>query len=159
MGRWNGAVWNMVFSGCQGAPSSHCGTSGGHPYTNVQSSPLIAEKPYITESGGKYFLWIPHVEHNKVGTTPNWSNALKVDFERVFVAHETDSAQTITSKLDQGLHVVMQPGNYHLSDSIKVNKPNAVILGLGMATLIPTNGKPCIEVANVEGVRLAGFVV
>ena len=102
----------MVFSGCVGAPSTHCGTGGGRPYTNVQSSPLIAEKPYISESGGKYFLNVPHIEHNKVGTTNGWKNAEKIDFSRVFVANEHTSAQTITSKIDAGLHVVLQPGNY-----------------------------------------------
>lgn len=111
-GRWSGGNWNMVFSGCVGAPSTHCGTGGGRPYTNVQSSPLIAEKPYISESGGKYFLNVPHVEHNKVGTTNGWRNAEKIDFSRVFVANEHTSAQTITSKIDAGLHVVLQPGNY-----------------------------------------------
>jgi len=75
------------------------------------------------------------------------------------VANEKDSAATITSKLDSGLHVVLQPGNYYLADSIRVNKPNAVILGIGMATLISNNGKPCIEVGNVEGVRVAGMLL
>jgi hypothetical protein len=54
---------------------------------------------------------------------------------------------------------VIQPGNYYLSDSIKVNKPDQVILGIGMATLISDNGKPCIEVGNVEGVRVAGLLL
>lgn len=158
-GRWQGGSWNMVFSGCQGAPQTHCSNRGGGPYTNVQASPMIAEKPYITESGGKYTLNKPHVEHNKVGVTANWQNSEKIDFSHVYVAHEGDSAATITSKLDQGLHVVMQPGNYYLSDSIKVNKANAVVLGIGMATLISNTGKPCIEVGNVEGVRIAGVLL
>jgi len=57
------------------------------------------------------------------------------------------------------LHVVVQPGNYYLSDSLKVNKPNQVVLGIGMATLISNTGKPCIEVGNVEGVRVAGLLL
>jgi len=40
-----------------------------------------------------------------------------------------------------------------------VNKPDIVILGLGMATLISTNGKACIEVGDVEGVRIAGILL
>ena len=54
---------------------------------------------------------------------------------------------------------MIQPGNYYLSDTIKVNKANTVILGLGMATLISNTGKPCIEVGNVEGVRIAGILL
>jgi hypothetical protein len=34
-----------------------------------------------------------------------------------------------------------------------------VILGMGMATLIPTNGNAAIEVSNVDGVRIAGLLL
>lgn len=150
----------MVFSGCVNAPKSHCGYGGGSkPYTNVESTPLIAEKPFITEKGGKYTLNVPHVEHNKVGTSHDWNNFNRVDFSHVYVTHPGDSAATINSKINEGLHIVIQPGNYYLSDSIKVTKPNQVILGIGMATLISNTGKPCIEVANVEGVRVAGLLL
>jgi len=54
---------------------------------------------------------------------------------------------------------VLQPGIYKLTDSIKINKENSVLLGIGMATLISTTGKPCIEVANVGGVRVAGILL
>ena len=40
-----------------------------------------------------------------------------------------------------------------------MRKANAVILGLGLATLISTTGKPCIEVGNVDGVRIAGILL
>ena len=158
-GRWSGGVWNMVFSGCNNAPGSHCSNQGGSPYTNVPSTQLIAEKPYISESGNRYFLNVPKVEHNKVGPTPGFRNADQVDFSNVFVANEQTSAQTITAKLAQGLHVVLQPGNYYLTDSIKIQKDNQVLLGIGMATLVSTTGKPCIEVGNVNGVRVAGVLL
>ena len=47
-GEWSNGVWNQVFVGSEGAPSSHCGLSDGSPYTTVDSTPTIAEKPYIT---------------------------------------------------------------------------------------------------------------
>jgi len=53
----------------------------------------------------------------------------------------------------------MQPGNYHLSESIKITKADTVLLGLGMATLIATNGNSCIQVADVDGVRVAGVLL
>jgi hypothetical protein len=46
-----------------------------------------------------------------------------------------------------------------LKDSIKVTKENTVVLGMGLATLISTSGKPCIEVDNVDGVRIAGILL
>lgn len=54
---------------------------------------------------------------------------------------------------------MLQPGIYNLEESIKVNNANTVVLGMGMATLIPTNGTAAIEVASVEGVRIAGVLL
>lgn len=100
----------------------------------------------------------PHVEFDKKGTTPNWENAEEIDFSDVYVASESDSAATINAKLDEGLHLVFQPGQYYLESAIQVNNANTVVLGLGIATLIPTNGNSCIEVANVDGVAIGGIL-
>jgi len=62
----------------------------------------------------------PKLETNKVGHTPLWDNADEIDFSNVFVASESDTAATINSKLAEGLHIVFQPGNYNLTDTIKV---------------------------------------
>ena len=35
MGRFVRGAWNFVFLGCQGAPGTHCGTSGGDPATTI----------------------------------------------------------------------------------------------------------------------------
>lgn len=160
MKNYQGGNWNVVFVGSPGAPESHCSNTSGHPYSTIASAPAIAEKPYIVMGlDGKYLLMKPRIEFNKVGITPNWLNADTIDFEHVFVASETDSAATISAKIEAGNHIVLQPGQYHLDDSIKVNRHDVIILGLGMATLISTNGKACIEVGNVDGVRIAGILL
>jgi len=70
-GQWNGGVWNMVFSGCENAPASHCGHESNGPFTTIKATPLIAEKPYITELSDKWTLNVPKYETNKVGVTAN----------------------------------------------------------------------------------------
>lgn len=45
-----------------------------------------------------------------------------------------------------------------METSIKVKNANTVILGLGIATLITTSDEPCIEVGDVDGVRVAGIL-
>lgn len=77
----------------------------------------------------------------------------------MYVATENDSAATINAKLDSGLHLVLTPGQYKLSESLRVNHGNTVVLGLGLATLITTNGHPCIVVGNVDGVRVSGLLL
>lgn len=150
----------MVYVGCTGAPAWNCGnTNGAIPVTTVSSTPVIAEKPYLVLDGTQYSIMRPRVEYYKVGTTPGWENADKIDFSQVYVASENDTAATINAKLNEGLHLLLQPGNYNLEDSIKVNNANTVVLGTGMATLIPTNGTAAIEVGNVPGVRIAGVLL
>ena len=57
---FTGGVWNMVFSGVEGAPASHCGNKGAVPTTTVAQTPTISEKPYITidPTSGKYSLQV-----------------------------------------------------------------------------------------------------
>lgn len=149
-----------MYLGCIGAPNTHCGnTDGAIPATTITVTPKIAEKPYIICDGGRYKLMVPNYETNKVGHTNGWQNAVEVDFSQVYVAHESDSAATINAKLSQGLHIVIQPGNYRLSESLKVTHSNQVILGIGMTTLISSGGQPIIEVGNVDGVRIAGLLL
>jgi len=72
--------------------------------------------------GTTFKLMVPRPEFDKVGHTPGYDNADEVDFSEVYVASDKDTAAVINSKLDQGLHVVMQPGQYKLEDSLKINK-------------------------------------
>jgi len=82
----------MVFSGCKGAPATHCSNKGGNPYTVLDKSPAVVEKPYIIIDGDSFKLMVPRLELNKVGTTPNFDNADPIDFSQVYVASASDSA-------------------------------------------------------------------
>jgi len=50
MNKWTGGAWSFVYVGCKNAPNSSCGSGPNH--VNVDSTPLIAEKPYIVENNG-----------------------------------------------------------------------------------------------------------
>jgi hypothetical protein len=60
---WSGGAWSFVHLGCKGAPKSYCGHGAAH--SNVEKTPIIAEKPYIIESNDKYTLVVPKYESNK----------------------------------------------------------------------------------------------
>jgi hypothetical protein len=46
--------------------------------------------------------------------------------------------------IDTNFAVVFQPGNYYLDKTLTVSNPDQVLLGIGMATLIPTGSGPLI---------------
>ena len=66
-GNWNNAVWNMVFVGCENTPPA---TFPDPPYTIVDKTPVIREKPYLYVDGaGKYCVFVPALETNTRGVT------------------------------------------------------------------------------------------
>ena len=59
-----------------------------------------------------------------------------------------------------GLHVVMAPGIYQLEASLEITRNDTVLLGLGIATLMPTAGTPAVTVdSKATGVRVAGLLL
>lgn len=40
-----------------------------------------------------------------------------------------------------------------------MTRPDTVVLGLGLATIVPDNGVTAMKVADVDGVKLAGFLI
>jgi hypothetical protein len=102
---------------------------------------------------------VPKLEKDKYGNTNNWENAEEIPFSQIYVASENDSSEKINEMLNSGHHIVLQPGNYNLDDTIVVKNANTVIFGMGMATLISSKGKPCIKVENVDGVKISGVLL
>jgi hypothetical protein len=154
-------VWNMVFTGVDGAPAAHCGNVGGAPNTVVAQTPTISEKPYVTiGADGKYGLVVPALKSNSHGADHGAADAAAVvGFEHVYVATTADSAAAINAKLGAGLHVVLSPGIYDLEAPLKLGTKGQVLLGLGLATLRPTAATAVIEVGDVDGARVAGVLV
>lgn len=103
----------MVHIGNINAPKTNCDPKNlKGSITEIDTTIVIVEKPYITSDGKEFFLMMPNFEANKVGPTPNYDNAKKVSFQNVFVANEKNTAAEINAKLDAGLHIVLQPGVY-----------------------------------------------
>ena len=158
IGGWLNAVWNMVFSGVQGAPAQ---SFPNPPYTTLAQTPVSREKPYLyLDSGGNYRVFVPSLRTNSAGTT--WANGstpgTSLPCGDFFVARPSDSAATINLALAQGRNLLFTPGVYHVNQTINVTRPNTVVLGLGYATIIPDNGVVPMRVADVDGVRIAGIL-
>ena len=156
-GSWNGSNWNMVFSGVGGAPAQ---SFPKPPMTVLATTPVSREKPYLyVDSAGKYRVFVPSLRTNSSGIS--WANGAQgssLPMSQFFVAKPADGAAKINQALAQGLNVFFTPGVYHLSQTINVTRANTVLLGVGFPTLIPDNGINAMTVADVDGVKLAGFL-
>jgi hypothetical protein len=158
LGEWAGSVWNMVFVGVDGAPAQNFPNPS---YTVVDQAPVIREKPFLYVDGsGAYQVFVPALQTGARGVT--WSGGAKGDsipLSDFYLAHEGDSAATINSALAAGKHLLVTPGVYQLDDTIQVTRAGTVVLGLGIATLVPNGGVTALSVADVDGVKISGLLV
>ncbi|MEU8771865.1 discoidin domain-containing protein, partial [Streptomyces griseus] len=158
VGGWTNAVWNMTFSGVQGAPAASYPTP---PYTTLDTTPISREKPFLYLDGNEYKVFVPAKRVNARGVS--WDGGTQpgesIPLNRFYVVKQGATAATINAALAQGLNLLFTPGVYHIDQTINVNRANTVVLGLGLATIIPDNGVTAIKVADVDGVKLAGFLI
>ena len=158
-GSWDGSSWNMVFSGVQGAPPQ---SFPNPPFTVLDTTPAAREKPFLyIDDGGDYRVFLPDPRWDSSGAswTSGETAGRSLSIDRFFVARPGDSADTINAALADGLDLFLTPGVYRLDDTIRVDRADTVVLGIGLPTLIPENGVDAMAVADVGGVRLAGFLI
>ncbi|MCX5444185.1 coagulation factor 5/8 type domain-containing protein [Streptomyces nigrescens] len=158
VGGWNNAVWNMVFSGVEGAPAQ---SFPDPPYTTLDTTPVSREKPFLYLDGTDYKVFLPEKRTNARGTT--WGSGTprgeSLPLGQFYVAKPGVDVATLNAALAQGLNLLLTPGIYHVDRPVEVRRPNTVVLGLGYPTLVPDNGATAMKVADVDGVRLAGFLI
>jgi hypothetical protein len=158
-GSWSGFNWNMVFLGVPHPPP---GDWPMPPYTKIAETPIIREKPFLqTDPAGNLSVCIPSLRTRSVGitwhggTTPGQS----IPISRFYIAQpSTDTAATINAHLAKGEDLLFTPGVYQLEESLLITRPNTVVLGLGFATLKPTNGTAAMTTADVDGIIVAGLL-
>ncbi|MER7040123.1 discoidin domain-containing protein [Streptomyces microflavus] len=157
IGGWSNSVWNQTFSGVEGAPA----TSFPEPrYTTLQTTPISREKPFLHLDGNTYKVFVPAKRTNARGVSWNGTpQGTSIDLNQFYVVKAGATAATINQALAQGLNLLFTPGIYHVDQTININRADTVVLGLGLATIIPDNGVTAMKVADVSGVKLAGFLI
>ncbi|MGW2772379.1 RICIN domain-containing protein [Streptomyces olivaceoviridis] len=158
LGSWTGSNWNMVFVGSQGVPAT---SFPNPPYTTVAQSPVTREKPFLYVDGsGNYQVFVPSVRTNSTATS--WAGGSpagsSLPLSQFYVVKPGATAAQINAALAAGQNLLVTPGVYHLDQTLKVTRPDTVVLGLGLATFVPDNGVTAMSVADVDGVKIAGLL-
>ena len=159
LGSWNGGVWNMVFSGVQGAPTP---SFPSPPETVLPTTPVSREKPFLyIDSSGNYNVFAPAVKHNSTGTTwaAGTAKGRSLPISSFFIAQSSTPVSQINTALLEGMNLILTPGIYALTQPLYIEHPNTVVLGLGYATLVPQYGQEAIRVNDVDGVQIAGLMI
>jgi hypothetical protein len=159
-GGWSNGVWNQVFCGDNGAPAQNFGNGG--VFTTLATCPVTEEAPFLyTDSQGGSNVFVPAVQHNSVGPASGSGTeaGTSIPLSKFFVASPGMSGATITAALARGQNLILTPGVYNLDQPIVVPHPDTVVLGLGMATLVPQRGNAAMIVVRNNGVKLSGFMI
>jgi hypothetical protein len=163
---WSNGVWNQVFCGDPGAPAQsfagNSGLSGGPPpYTTLATCPVTQEAPYLyVDSAGNYNVFVPSVRDSSSG--PSWAGGstpgTSLSLNTFYVVNSASTIDQINAALAAGDNLLFTPGVYSYPQTIDVTKPDTKIVGLGFATLIPTNGNVTLSAADVGGVNVSGLI-
>ncbi|MBB5874347.1 hypothetical protein F4553_007781 [Allocatelliglobosispora scoriae] len=157
---WSNGVWNQVFSGVVGAPSEADFPTS--PYTTLATTPVSREKPYLfTDADGKLAVRVPSAQTNSSGIS--WGAGLTpgrtVPLRDFYIAKPGDSIKEINKELAHGKNLILTPGVYDIDRSIEVKQRNTVVLGLGHATLTAVKGSTPLDIADEDGIVIAGVTV
>jgi hypothetical protein len=157
---WSNGQWNQVFAGVNSAPAQNFGVAGG-VYTTLATNPESREKPFLyLDSSGKYRVYVPNAQFNAAGAT--WTAGQtpghSIPISDFFIAKPTDSVQTINNALARGKNLIFTPGIYNVSRTIEVKRPDTIVLGMGLATIVPQHGVIAMKVADVKGVEISDLI-
>jgi hypothetical protein len=158
-GSWTGANWNMVFVGIPNPPA---GEWPAPPYTKIAQTPIVREKPFLeVDTQGNFSVRVPSLVANSsgiswhAGATPGKS----IPIARFYIARPgVDTAASLNAQLAKGKNLLFTPGIYELTEPIRITRPNTVAMGLGFATLRPTNGTAAMTTEDVDGIIVAGLL-
>jgi hypothetical protein len=162
--------WNMVFLGSVPVPAGMwpgTPTSDG-AITDGGRTPLVREKPFLfVDRYDRYFVMVPGLKYYSDGV--DWDRGTpppgrRIPLRRFFIVKAAKAgtatkikAEVINAALRRGLNLLFTPGVYYVYGTIKVDRPDTVVLGMGSTTLVAYDGKPIMKIADVDGVTVAGF--
>jgi hypothetical protein len=158
-GSWTGANWNMVFVG---VPNPPAGEWPSPPFTKVERTPIVREKPFLeVDAKGNWNVRVPYFRRDSIGIT--WHRGSTpgrtIPLAHFYIARpDIDSAATINAQLARGKDLLFTPGIYDLSEPIRVARPGSVVMGLGFATMHPTQGTAAMTTADADGIEIAGLL-
>jgi hypothetical protein len=157
--KWVGGNWNMMFIGVQGAPAENWPEN---PYTVIEKTPVIREKPYLSFDKKGFTVKVPQLENNSSGAT--WTNPSRVDTpvsikDFYIVRAGKDDSESINNALKKGKNLLFTPGIYLIDKTLRVTRKGTIIMGMGFPSLMAVNGNSAIELSDVDAITVSGITI
>ncbi len=159
---WKGYNWNIVFAGIsEGKTPTE--TWPEKAYTTVEKVERIQEKPFLVYQEDKGFgVYLPAERTDCEGVSWDACDCDRagkfIPMEEFYIAKaDRDTADSLNAALAKGMHLFFTPGIYHLEKELLVEGDNRILLGTGLATLVPDKGNRCIYVTGAA-TTIAGLL-
>lgn len=168
---WPDKNWFLVFLNTEGSVKD-----ASEQYSTTAA---MREKPFMIaekeQDDYRYSIVVPSLKKDGQKSGANekiWRDELesgrKIGLNDVVVIGQQtkDPTASIKNGLKNGKHILLLPGIYEINEPLKVTRSGTVILGLGLATLMPAekgtwpNDSSLLEVSDeADDVTIAGLML
>ena len=168
-GEFREIKYNYCFQGVELGPEVDRSTyrdnwdEGGN-VTFIPTTPVIREKPFLfIGDKGRYKVFRPALRRESCGlsyTRKSMGKGKVFDVVKDFLVVKPGvTASEMNRQLKAGRHLLFTPGMYTLEEPLHITRPGTILLGLGIATVIPGEGcETAILVDDVDGVTIASLM-
>eukprot|EP00434_Breviolum_minutum_P043518 symbB.v1.2.038798.t1/scaffold6179.1/size20273/1 len=147
-------AYNTVYVGVKGAPEAST-INAPKMISNIPSTEKVAEKPFLVEEDGKWFVYVPRITSGDgIINDIEW----QIPIEEMYVAKEGDTEVSINVGIQGKKGLILSPAIYQVSTPIQITQPHFVILGLGFPTLVSMGILPAIHLV-ADDVRIGGVLL
>lgn len=159
---WTGQNWNIVFAGIQEGKAP-VETWPEKTYTTVDTVEKMQEKPFLVYDEEEGFsVYVPAVRCDSRGVSwqekGNKADGKRIPMEAFYIARaDVDTADSLNHALAEEKHIFFTPGIYHLDQELLAERDGVILLGTGLATLVPDQGNCCIRVTGAAA-TVAGLL-
>ena len=160
-GSWTGSNWNMVFVGVVQSAGGRMARPALHqdrrrPRSFARSRSCKSMRPATTASAFRRCAPTARASPGAPARRPGKS----IPHRRSSTSPGRTSTPPppSTPSWPRARTCCSRPASTTSTDTIRVTRANTVVLGLGFATLRPTNGTAAMTTADVDGVIIAGLL-
>ncbi len=133
--------------------------------TEITNTPKISEKPFLYLDNGEYKVFVPDVQENTRGVSwgagkenNGMGKGTSLPLSAFYIAKPSDKAADINKQIEAGKNIYFTPGTYHAEVPILVNRAGTILLGTGMASIIPNNKEMAMKVCDLDGIRIESLI-
>lgn len=169
-GKFREGAYNFVFNGVELGSDADKPTyldsdwdKGGN-VTFIETTPVVREKPFLfLGDDGRYKVFRPALRRESKGvsyTRTDMGDGVVLDLlDSFMIVKPGDTTSEMNAALACGKNLLFTPGIFELTEPLHVSRPDAIVMGLGWATIVPADkSEAAVIVDDVDGVQIASIL-